>query len=66
MQGQQSLPRVTYSEKRKIFGEASSYFSKRGKRVVSSVPDFYYATKNLMVCPPLDALEATEMFSLDP
>lgn len=39
---------------------------KRGYRVVDVVPEFYKVTRNVMVCPPLDGLDATEVFQFEP
>lgn len=30
------------------------------------MPEFYYITKNIMVCPPLDGLQTSEIFYFDP
>jgi len=38
---------------------------KRGYRVVNDVPEFYYVTKDVMVCPPLDGLASSEVFEFD-
>jgi len=40
--------------------------TKRGYRVVESVPEMYYVTRNILVCPPLDGLESSEVFAFDP
>ena len=53
--------RAKYQQKRKIFGK-SALMTKRGYKVVNDVPEFYYVTKNAMVCPPLDALHSSEQF----
>ena len=52
---------ASYMQKRWIFGRAAG-FEKRGYRVVNEVPQFYYITDNIMVCPPLDGLLSTKSY----
>ena len=40
--------------------------TRRGYRVIEDVPELYYLTENIMVCPPLDGLESSEVYELDP
>ena len=40
--------------------------TKRGYRVIETVPEMYYVTQNILVCPPLDGLESSEIFAFDP
>ena len=40
--------------------------TKRGYRVIETVPEMYHVTKNILVCPPLDGLESSEIFAFDP
>lgn len=54
-----------YSIKRSVFARSANMLTKRGYCVVNDVPEMYYVTENLMVCPPLDGLESEEMFSMD-
>ena len=55
----------TYEEKRAIFGR-SAFFAKRGYLVDHDVPEFYYVTPSIMVCPPLDGLKSLEELAEDP
>ena len=32
---------------------------------MNDVPEFYYVTKDVMVCPPLDGLASSEVFEFD-
>ena len=52
-------------QKRAIFGKPASFVTKRGYRVVNDVPEFYYVTKDVMVCPPLDGLASSEVFEFE-
>ena len=51
---------VKWPIKRKVFAKSAGMLTKRGYRVVNDVPEFYYVTKNTMVCPPLDGLQSSE------
>lgn len=53
---------VKWPIKRKVFAKSAGMLTKRGYRVVNDVPEFYYVTKNTMVCPPLDGLQSSEQF----
>ena len=33
--------------------------------MINDVPEFYYVTENAMVCPPLDGLESSEIYSFE-
>ena len=53
--------RVNYHIKRQVFGKFA-LLTKRGYQVVKDVPEFYYVTDTAMVCPPLDALQSSEVY----
>ena len=57
--------REKYETKRAVFGKSANYLTNRGFRVVNEVPEFYYVTQNVMVCPPLDGLESSEIYSFE-
>ena len=57
---------ASHSVKRAVFARSANLITKRGYRVVNDVPELFYVTENIMVCPPLDGLESSEVFALDP
>lgn len=67
--GSKKMPKqrkqAPYDKKRAIFGKAASILNGRGFKVVNDVPEFYYVTKNAMVCPPLDGLESSEIYAFE-
>lgn len=57
---------VSHDKKRALFARSANIMTKRGYKVVNEVPEFYYVTDKIMVCPPLDGLHASEIWSNDP
>lgn len=67
--GRLSTPPKQYAslnEKLAVFARSANMLTKRGYRVMDDVPEMYYVTKNIIVCPPLDGLESSEVFAFDP